>query len=191
MKLSKHPMKPKPHLIPKSGLKPDLGSNIRELIFGVEDGAIGNLGLVVGMAQALAPNTLILLAGVATMFAQAISMFAGNYLSVKSEQEYFAVKKKGREYGKAYSKHKNPVTSSLIMGLAVIVGAAIPLSAFLIWKSQQGIGPAIVVTLLGLFTLGAVKTRYTLRNWLRSGTEVLVVGAVAALAGYGIGSLFG
>lgn len=180
-------MKPKQN----RGQRPDLGSNLREIIFGVEDGAIGNLGLVVGMAQALAPNTLILLAGVATMFAQAISMFAGNYLSVKSEQEYFAVKKKGREYGKAYSRHKNPVTSSLIMGLAVIVGAAIPLSAFLIWKSQQGIVPAIVVTLLGLFTLGAIKTRYTLRNWLRSGMEVMVVGAVAALVGYGIGSLFG
>lgn len=185
-------MKPKPNLT-KSNLipKPDFGSNIREIIFGVEDGAIGNLGVVVGMAQALAPNTLILLAGVATMFAQAISMFAGNYLSVKSEQEYFAVKKKGREYGKAYSKHKNPVTSSLIMGLAVITGAAIPLVIFLVWESQQGIIPAITVTLLGLFTLGAVKTKYTLRNWLRSGVEMLVVGGIAALVGYGIGSLFG
>ena len=55
----------------------DLGNNIREIIFGVEDGAIGNLGLVVGMAQAMAPNNLILLAGSATMLAQAISMFAG------------------------------------------------------------------------------------------------------------------
>ena len=176
---------------PKPNVGTDLGSNIREIIFGVEDGAIGNLGVVIGMAQALAPNTLILLAGVATMLAQAISMFAGNYLSIKSEKEYFEVKRKGREYGKAYSKHKDPVASSLIMGLAVIVGAAIPLLVFLFWESRQGIIPAIIVTLLGLFVLGAVKTRYTLRNWLRSGVEVLAVGAVAALVGYGVGSLFG
>src|SRR3989338_1066553 len=108
----------------------DVGKNIREVIFGVEAGVIGNLGLVVGMAQALAPNTLILLAGVATMFAQAISMFAGNYLSIKSEKEYFEVKRKERAYGKEYSRHKNPLISSLVMGVAVIVGAAIPLLAF-------------------------------------------------------------
>ena len=112
-------------------LKSTIGQNIREVIFGVEDGAIGNLGLVVGMAQAAAPNSLILLAGVATMCAQAISMFAGNYLSIKSEKEYFEVKKKGREYGKAYSRHKNPIVSSLVMGIAVIIGALIPLVAFL------------------------------------------------------------
>ncbi len=169
----------------------DVGKNIREIIFGVEDGAIGNLGLVVGMAQALAPNTLILLAGVATMFAQAISMFAGNYLSIKSEKEYFEVKGKGRAYGKAYSKHKNPVVSSLVMGIAVIVGAAIPLLAFLAWESHRGIIPAVIITLVGLFVLGVVKTKYTLRNWFRSGMEVLVVGFIAAMVGYGIGSLFG
>ncbi len=169
----------------------EVGSNLREIIFGVEDGAIGNLGVVVGMAQALAPNTLIVLAGIATMAAQAISMFAGNYLSVKSEKEYFAVRKKERKYGKEYSRHKNPLTSSLIMGLAVIVGAAIPLAVFLIWKAQQGIVPAIVITLLGLFILGAVKTKYTLRNWLRSGIEMVLVGGIAALVGYGIGNLFG
>lgn len=168
----------------------DLGKNIREIIFGVEDGAIGNLGLVIGMAQALAPNTLILLAGVATMFAQAISMFAGNYLSIKSEKEYFEVKGKERAYGKAYSKHKNPVVSSLVMGIAVIVGAAIPLLTFLIWESRKGIIPATIITLMGLFVLGAMKTKYTLRNWFRSGTEVMVVGGIAAAVGYGIGSLF-
>ncbi len=169
----------------------DVGRNIREVIFGVEDGAIGNLGLVVGMAQALAPNTLILLAGVATMFAQAISMFAGNYLSIKSEQEYFEVKRKERAYGKEYSRHKNPLISSLVMGVAVIIGAAIPLSAFLFFESRAGIIPAVIITLVGLFLLGAVKTKYTLRNWFRSGMEVLVVGCIAAFVGYLIGNLFG
>ncbi len=171
-------------------MKITIGQNIREVIFGVEDGAIGNLGLVVGMAQAAAPNTLILLAGIATMCAQAISMFAGNYLSIKSEKEYFSVKKKGREYGKAYSRHKNPVISSIVMGLSVIVGAAIPLLAFLFLESYDGIVPAIIVTLIGLFILGAVKAKYTLRNWFRSGIEIMLVGFIAASVGYGIGNLF-
>jgi vacuolar iron transporter family protein len=170
--------------------KHTFGENIREIIFGVEDGAIGNLGVVVGMAQALAPNKLILLAGIATMFAQAVSMSAGNYLSVKSEKEYFSVKKKSRKYGREYAEHKNPVTSSLVMGLSVIIGAGIPLLSFFFWESYSGILPSIIVTIVGLFILGAAKTKYTMRNWFRSGIEIAAVGAIAALVGYGIGSLF-
>ena len=167
-----------------------IGQNIREVIFGVEDGAIGNLGLVVGMAQALAPNSLILLAGLATMIAQAISMSAGNYLSVKSEKEYFEVKRKDRNYGKEYSKRQNPLLSSVVMGISVIIGAAIPLSVFLFTESREGVIPAILITLLGLFVLGALKTKYTLRHWFRSGMEVLMVGCIAAGAGYVLGSVF-
>ena len=170
--------------------KHDFGENLREIIFGVEDGAIGNLGVVVGMAQALAPNNLILLAGIATMFAQAISMSTGNYLSIKSEKEYFAVKKKGRSYGRKYSEHKNPVTSSIVMAFSVIIGAGIPLIAFFLWESYSGIVPAIIITLIGLFVLGALKTKFTNKNWFRSGIEIAVVGFVAAVAGYLIGSLF-
>jgi vacuolar iron transporter family protein len=170
--------------------KHEFGENIREIIFGVEDGAIGNLGVVVGMAQALAPNKLILLAGVATMFAQAISMSAGNYLSVKSEKEFFEVKSKNRAYGKAYSKHKNPWFSSFVMAISVIFGAFIPLFAFLFWESKSGIFPSILITLVGLFLVGAVRSKFTLKNWFSSGAEVLVVGLIAALLGFGIGSLF-
>ena len=167
-----------------------LGKNIREIIFGVEDGAIGNLGLLVGMAQAMSPNKLILLAGLATMFAQAASMSAGNYLSIKSEKEYFQVKSKSRQYGQAYSRRKDAIFSSFIMALSVIIGAAIPWSVFFFWKSSAGIIPAIAVTLLGLFLLGALKTKYTLKNWFKSGLQVMFVGFITATVGYILGYLF-
>lgn len=166
------------------------GKNIREIIFGVEDGAIGNLGVVVGMAQALAPNKLILLAGLATMLTQAISMSAGTYLSVKSEQEYFSVKSKVREYGIAYSQKKNPIASSLIMGFFVVIGAFIPLSVFLFLESKTGMIPSIIVTIVGLFILGSLKSIYTQQNWCKSGLEIAVIGVVAAAVGYGIGNFF-
>lgn len=167
-----------------------VGRNIREIIFGLEDGAIGNLGVVVGLAQALAPNKLILLAGLATMLTQAISMSAGTYLSIKSEKEYFEVESKVRAYGKEYSQRKNPVASSLIMGFFVVVGAAVPLSVFLVLESKAGMIPSIVLTIASLFLLGVVKAQYTKRNWLLAGLEIAVVGAIAATAGYAIGNLF-
>ncbi len=165
------------------------GKNIREIIFGVEDGAIGNLGLVIGMIQGMASTNLIILAGLATMIAQAISMSAGNYLSIKSEKEYFQVRSQERKYGKEYSRHKSLVKSSFVMGLSVIIGAAIPLSALFLFDGKGGIVPPLSITLVGLFLLGMVKACYTFRHWLRSGMEVVLVGFCAALAGYLIGSV--
>jgi len=165
--------------------KRNLLDNLRQIIFGVEDGAIGNLGVVVGMAQASAPNSYIVLAGIATMFAQMISMSAGTYLSVKSESEYLSSRKRAR-----LPSHKHPINSALIMGISVIIGAAIPLSAFLIWESTAGILPAICITLIGLFALGAYKGTNVKKSPLISGIEMALIGGLAALAGFLIGNLF-
>ncbi len=165
--------------------KRNLLDNLRQIVFGVEDGAIGNLGVVVGMAQAAAPNSYIILAGISTMFAQMISMSAGTYLSVKSESEYLSSRKRAK-----LPSHKNPINAALIMGLSVIFGAAIPLSVFLVWESSSGIIPAISVTLIGLFALGAYKGTSVKKSPLRSGIEMTLIGGIAALAGFLIGNLF-
>jgi len=165
--------------------KRNLLDNLRQIVFGVEDGAIGNLGVVVGMAQAAAPNSYIVLAGIATMFAQMISMSAGTYLSVKSESEYLSSRKRAH-----LPSHKHPINAALIMGISVILGAAIPLSAFLIWESKAGIIPAIFITLIGLFILGAFKGKSVKKSVLRSGIEMTLIGGLAALAGFGIGNIF-
>ena len=48
---------------------------------------------------------------------------------------------------------------------------------------------AIILTGTTLFTLGAVKTHITKKNWFKSGLEMLVIGAIAASVSYGIGYL--
>jgi VIT1/CCC1 family predicted Fe2+/Mn2+ transporter len=65
----------------------DLKDTMRDLVFGMEDSLITNLGLVLGVAAAGVPNTDVLLAGLAAMFAGMVSMAAGDYLSTKSQRE--------------------------------------------------------------------------------------------------------
>ncbi len=65
----------------------DIKDTMRDLVFGMEDALITNLGLVLGVAAAGVPNTEVLLAGVAAMFAGMVSMAAGDYLSTKSQRE--------------------------------------------------------------------------------------------------------
>ena len=67
----------------------DVKDTMRDLVFGMEDGLITNLGLVLGIAAAGALNADVLLAGSAAMFAGMVSMAAGDYLSTKSQKETF------------------------------------------------------------------------------------------------------
>jgi VIT1/CCC1 family predicted Fe2+/Mn2+ transporter/rubrerythrin len=64
---------------------------LRAVIFGVSDGLVSNLALVMGVAGANAGGggSFILLAGVAGLLAGAFSMAAGEYISMQSQRELF------------------------------------------------------------------------------------------------------
>jgi VIT1/CCC1 family predicted Fe2+/Mn2+ transporter len=66
---------------------------LRAVIFGVSDGLVSNLALVMGVAGASGPSVssghFILLAGIAGLLAGAFSMAAGEYISMQSQRELF------------------------------------------------------------------------------------------------------
>lgn len=62
---------------------------LRASIFGVNDGLVSNLALVMGVAGATAQPQFILLAGVAGLLAGAFSMAAGEWISMQSQRELF------------------------------------------------------------------------------------------------------
>ena len=63
---------------------------LRAIIFGVSDGLVSNLSLVMGVAGAASNNpSFILLAGIAGLLAGAFSMAAGEYISMQSQRELF------------------------------------------------------------------------------------------------------
>ena len=64
-------------------------SNLRAAVFGVNDGLISNMSLILGIAGANANHHFIVLAGVAGLLAGACSMAAGEYISVRSQREVF------------------------------------------------------------------------------------------------------
>ena len=66
-----------------------LGSNLRASVFGVSDGLVSNASLVLGVAGAGAGSGYVLLTGTAGMLAGALSMAAGEYISVRSQREMY------------------------------------------------------------------------------------------------------
>jgi VIT1/CCC1 family predicted Fe2+/Mn2+ transporter len=67
----------------------DTGGQLRAAIFGISDGLLSNLSLVIGVAGANPDGRFIVLAGVAGLLAGAFSMGAGEFVSVTSQRELF------------------------------------------------------------------------------------------------------
>lgn len=61
----------------------------RAAVFGVNDGLVSNLSLVMGVAGASTDTRYVLLAGVAGLLAGAFSMAAGEYVSMRAQRELF------------------------------------------------------------------------------------------------------
>ncbi|HWL02747.1 MAG TPA: VIT1/CCC1 transporter family protein [Microbacteriaceae bacterium] len=64
-----------------------LAGGFRAAVFGMNDGLVSNLALVIGVAAAGMPPEAVLLTGVAGLLAGALSMAAGEYVSVSSQKE--------------------------------------------------------------------------------------------------------
>jgi vacuolar iron transporter family protein len=66
-----------------------LGGSLRAAVFGVNDGLVSNMSLVLGVAGAGAGAGYVLTAGSAGLLAGALSMAAGEYVSVRSQREMY------------------------------------------------------------------------------------------------------
>jgi VIT1/CCC1 family predicted Fe2+/Mn2+ transporter len=64
-----------------------LSGTFRAAVFGANDGLVSNLALVLGITATGVPNAVILATGLAGLLAGALSMGAGEYVSVRSQRE--------------------------------------------------------------------------------------------------------
>ncbi len=63
------------------------GGGLRAAVFGASDGLVSNVLLIIGLAGADAPGSVVRAAGTAGLLAGAISMSSGEYVSVKAQNE--------------------------------------------------------------------------------------------------------
>jgi VIT1/CCC1 family predicted Fe2+/Mn2+ transporter len=217
------------------------GGGVRDMIFGANDGLVSTLAFVAGVVGAITNPSIVLLSGVAELFAGTISMAVGSYQSSKSELEVLEregqrkkVKKtktpeeereelikfyeaEGFKRGEAealvdrIAKEKElplqvmtieqlglapeelgkPVKAGVLCGVSFGLAALVPILPFVL---PIGIWEALIASVIGtvatLFGVGAMKTIFSRRNWVRSGLEMMGIGASAAAITYIIGTLF-
>jgi vacuolar iron transporter family protein len=79
-----------------------ISGTFRAAVFGANDGLVSNLALVLGVAGGGAAQTTVLLTGLAGLLAGALSMGAGEYISVRSQRELLAASTPGAAHLAAY-----------------------------------------------------------------------------------------
>ncbi|HEX6128663.1 MAG TPA: VIT1/CCC1 transporter family protein [Candidatus Limnocylindria bacterium] len=220
--------------------KASLLGEIREAIFGAQDGLVSTLAVVSTVAGATTDRFPILVAGIASGLAGVFSMAAGEYMSSKSQREIFEAQQAGEreevaerpgeaeaemafmfeedglprdeaaEVARVLARHPevllktmvekelgltgehaegSPFQGAVIMGAAFGLGAVVPVLPYLLLSIEEAVYASVAATAAVLFGIGVVKARWTRRGWLRSGLEILVLGAVAGVAGYFFGNL--
>ncbi len=92
------------------------------------------------------------------------------------------------EYGLG-SVDPHPMKAALATFFAFLVAGMIPLLPFLA-SVPNAFAISAWMTMAVFFAIGALKSRWSLAPWWRSGIETLLIGGLAALIAYLVGSLF-
>jgi VIT1/CCC1 family predicted Fe2+/Mn2+ transporter len=220
--------------------KASILGEIREAIFGAQDGLVSTLAVVSTVAGASADRVPVLIAGIATGLAGVFSMAAGEYMSSRSQRQIFEAQIAGEreevaerpgeaEAEMAYMLEEDglprgeasalagtiaahpdvllktmvekelgltgehtegsPFQGAMVMGTSFGLGAVVPVLVYLLLPVQLAIWAAVAASGGVLFGIGVLKSRWTRQAWVRSGLEILLLGAFAGIAGFFFGNM--
>lgn len=92
------------------------------------------------------------------------------------------------EYG-VLPQNPQPFRAAIITFFAFVICGMIPLVSYILGLGNAFIA-ATVATGATFFLIGALKSRWSLQNWVWSGLETLGIGGIAAALAYFVGTLF-
>ncbi|GMQ93345.1 MAG: VIT1/CCC1 transporter family protein [Acidimicrobiia bacterium] len=95
------------------------------------------------------------------------------------------------EFGIVDSERRSPYAAAVASGFLFLFGAIPSVIPFAIWDSTTtALLAAAVLTGIGLFFVGAIKTLQTRKSWIISGLENLFLGLAAGVISYFVGRWF-
>jgi vacuolar iron transporter family protein len=153
---------------------------LRSIFFGIEDSLVSTAGLVTGIAVGSDNKDVVLLAGLVAITIEAVSMGVGEYLSDDALQDLNKLK-----------KHKdNALLSGFLMFASYLLAGLIPLAPVALLPLPFSLVVGVILSLIGLFTLGYIKGKILHTSAFSGGIKILVVGGVATLLGLIVGLAF-
>jgi VIT1/CCC1 family predicted Fe2+/Mn2+ transporter/rubrerythrin len=117
----------------------------------------------------------------ATMLADRISRDEEQFLKVLASEEL----------GLSEERLPSPATSAFSASISTGIGAIVPVIPFFFVSGATAIIAAAIVSLIGHFVVGALKSLVTIRSWWSSGLEMTLIGVLVGAVTYAVGYLIG
>ncbi|NJD68624.1 MAG: hypothetical protein C3F12_09430 [Candidatus Methylomirabilota bacterium] len=95
------------------------------------------------------------------------------------------------ELGLIEDRFDNPAKVGLLIGVSSLIGAFLPILPYFFLELRWAFVASIGVAASALFVTGAGKTVLTKKTWWKSGLEMMGIGLLVSVAGYGIGYVLG
>lgn len=164
---------------------------LRAAVLGSNDGIVSIAGLVVGVAGATDSKGIILTAGVAGILAGALSMAAGEYVSVSTQRDMEKRALQEREEPTEHHHLTNPWHAAFASATAFFIGSIIPLAAIMLPLGSVSILATFAAVIIALLFTGYMSGRLGKTNKLKAMIRVTSGGVIAMIVTFTIGNLFG
>lgn len=164
------------------------GVYIGDFVYGANDGIVTTFAVVAGAAGAALSPGIVVILGLANLFADGFSMGASNFLALRSEKEL--ERRQKSERGETVSHDTVGVLAQhgFVTFLAFIFAGVVPLVPYL--TVSLGAQQFLISSLLAaatFFAVGGIRTLITGGHFGKGGFEMLLVGGVAAALAFIIG----
>ncbi|MCL4164823.1 UNVERIFIED_CONTAM: hypothetical protein GTU68_034557, partial [Idotea baltica] len=166
---------------------------LRAAVLGANDGIISTASLIIGVTAANTPKEIILLTGFAGLIAGAMSMAAGEYVSVSSQSdiETADLSQERIELATDHMMSARPLQAALSSGAAFTIGALLPLLITYFSPIENTVAAVSIASIISLAVLGGLAAKAGGANIMVGMTRVMFWGALAMGITALIGSLFG
>ena len=155
---------------------------VRELIYGANDGIITTFAVVAGVAGGGLSLQAVLIVGAANLFADGLSMGVGNYLAIRTHENVLEVQARPQE--EAF-----PWRHGLATFMAFVAAGSMPLVPYMIPRlTIDRFASSVVLTMLALFTVGALRAIISNVIWWRAGLEMFALGMLVAAVAFASGA---
>lgn len=94
-----------------------------------------------------------------------------------------------KELGLDLEPSGTPVGDAVMVGFSYIIAALVPLFPYFFLNGAMAIASSILATFIALFIIGLIKGRVAKLPYLKSGLQILMVGALSGIGGYLLGTV--
>lgn len=112
--------------------------------------------------------------------------------TITSDDEIFLRDMMLAEFGILEEERRSPLRATIIVGIAFLAGSLLPVVPFFFVETTgAGILVSSILSAIGLFSVGAMKSKVTRSNIFHGGSENLTLGLLGAVVTYIIGYFVG